>query len=79
MNIHLILEMNDLGVPPFSTLLPLNMNDKLFFCKTLTLNIQVIEAKDVPAMDRNGKSDPFIKLYLLGPKPKDKIGEEKQK
>ena len=79
MNIHLILEMNDLGYPKFSTLLPLNMNEKLFFCKTYMLNIQVIEAKDVPAMDRNGKSDPFIKLYLLGPKSGDKIGEVKTK
>ena len=79
MNIHLVLEMTDLGLPKFATLLPLNMNDKLFYCKNLTLNIQVIEGKDVPAMDRNGKSDPFIKLYLLGPKPKDKIGEVKTK
>ena len=45
MNIHLILEMNDLGYPAFSTLLPLNMNEKLFFCKTLMLNIQVIEQR----------------------------------
>ena len=76
---HLILEMNYFGYPKFSTLPPLNMNDKLFFCKNLTLNILVIEAKDVPAMDRNGFSDPFIKLYLLGPKQNDKIGEVKTK
>ena len=78
-NIHLILEMNDFGYPKFSTILPLNAKDKLFFCKNLTLNIKVIEAKDVPSMDRNGKSDPFIKLYLLGPKQNDKIGEVKTK
>ena len=42
-------------------------------------NIQVIEAKDVPSMDRNGLSDPFIKLYLLGTKTKEKIGEVKTK
>ena len=77
--IHLIFELNDLGYPKFSTLLPLNMNDKLFLCKTYMFNIQVIEAKDVPSMDRNGLSDPFIKLYLLGPKPKEKIGEVKTK
>ena len=77
--IHLILEMNDFGYPSFSTLPPLNMNDKLFLCKSLMLNIQVIEARDVPAMDRNGKSDPFIKLYLLGSKPKEKINEVKTK
>ena len=78
-SMHLILEMNYFGYPKFSTLPPLNMNDKLFFCKNLTLNILVIEAKDVPAMDRNGFSDPFIKLYLLGPKQNDKIGEVKTK
>ena len=61
-NIHLILEMNDFGYPKFSTILPLNAKDKLFFCKNLTLNIKVIEAKDFP--NNAGKTDPFIKLYF---------------
>ena len=78
-SMHLLLEMNDFGYPRFATLPPINMNDKLFFCKNLMFNIQVIEAKDVPAMDRNGKSDPFIILYLLGQKTNEKIGEVKTK
>ena len=78
-SMHLLLEMNDFGYPKFSTLPPINMNDKLFFCKNLMFNIQVIEAKDVPAMDRNGKSDPFMILYLLGQKTNEKIGEVKTK
>ena len=55
------------------------MSDKLYYCTNYTLNILVIEAKDVPSMDRNGLSDPFLKLYLLGPKQNDKIGEVKTK
>ena len=49
------------------------MNKKLYFCHNYTLNVQVFEAKDIPSMDKNGKSDPFLRLYLLGPKPDDKI------
>ena len=65
----------DFGYPKFAPLSPLNINEKLFFCKNYTLNIQVIEAKDVPAMDRCGTSDPYLKLYLLGSKPSEKICE----
>ena len=77
--IHLILEINDLGNQPFSSLPPLNIKDNLFYCETFTLNIKIIEAKDIPAMDKSGTSDPYIRLYLLGAKPKDKICEVKTK
>ena len=54
--IHLILEMNDFGYPPFSKLMPLG-NNNLTLCQSLMLNIQVIEANDIPSMDRNGLSE----------------------
>ena len=53
------------------------MDGLIYLCKDLTLNIKVIEAKDVPAMDRGGTSDPYLKLYLLGSKSNEKIGEVK--
>ena len=55
------------------------MDDQLFYCPNYTLNIEVIEANDVPSMNSNGTSDPYIKLYLLGPKPSDKIKEVQTK
>ena len=55
------------------------MDDQLFYCPNYTLNIEVIEANDVPSMNSNGTSDPYIKLYLLGPKQSDKIKEVQTK
>ena len=76
---NILVEKNYLGNKPFEKYLPLNSKEKLFLCEKYTLNMKVIEAKDLPAMDRNGKSDPFLKLYLLGPKSGDKIEEVKTK
>ena len=56
----MILEINDYGNNPFKSLLPLKVDENQFLCKTYTLNIKVIEATDVPAMNLNGKSDPYI-------------------
>ena len=53
--------------------------EQIIYSQHHTLNIQVIEAKEVPSMDRNGLSDPFLKLYLLGPKPNEKKEETKTK
>ena len=75
--IHLILELDEFGKKPFPTLNPLN--DNLIACKVMTLNIKIIEANDIPSMDLNGFSDPYIKLYMLGKKEKEKIGEVKTK
>ena len=72
MNIHLILELNDFGYPPFSTLPALDINnEKLFLCESLTLNIKIIEAKNLPTE----KSETYFRLYLLGIKPKEKLSE----
>ena len=75
-NIHLILEIKDFGYPPFSTLPALDINkEKLFLCESLTLNVKIIEAKNLPS----DKSETYCKLYLLGAKPKEKIGEVRTK
>ncbi|KAH0789489.1 C2 domain containing protein [Histomonas meleagridis] len=37
----------------------------------VTLNIRIIEATDIPAMDTNGKSDPYCKIKFLN-RPKQK-------
>jgi len=37
---------------------------------TSNLNVTVIEAKDLPAMDLGGTSDPYVKVYLLPDKNK---------
>ena len=71
-NIHLIYEKNYLGNQPFKDL-PFNaIKEKYSKSEVFSLNIKILEAKDVPSMDLNGKSDPYIKLYLLGIKPKEK-------
>jgi len=74
--IHLILELNDFGYPAFPNLPALDINnEKLFLCEALTLNIKIIEAKNLPTE----KSETYCKLYLLGIKPKEKIGEVRTK
>ena len=40
-----------------------------YLCTSMTLNVRIIEAQDIQAMDRNGKSDPYILFYQEG-KPK---------
>ena len=77
--IHLILELNDLGNVPFSTIPPLDTKDNLSICKEFTFNIRIIEGRDIPGLDKKGLSDPYIKLYLLGMKPKERNNEVKTK
>ena len=77
--IHLIYEKNNLGNKKFLNLPSIYETEKYKISDSFTFNIKIIEAKDVPSMDLNGKSDPYIKLYLLGMKPKEKIGEVKTK
>ena len=67
----------EFGKKPFPTLNPLKNN--LIACKTITLNIKIIEANDVPSMDSNGFSDTYINLYMFGIKEKEKIGESENK
>lgn len=78
-SIHIIYEKNYLGNIPFQNLPLINKYDNSFITKSFMLNIKIIEATDVPSMDLNGKSDPYIKLYLKGIKPKEKIAESKTK
>ena len=78
-SIHIICEKNYLGNPPFNGSTLTIPKEKYYISQSFTLNIQILEAKNVPSMDLNGKSDPYIKLYLLGMKPKEKIGEVKTK
>ncbi|VDM96773.1 unnamed protein product [Thelazia callipaeda] len=40
--------------------------------KQHTLSVTILECKELPAMDRNGMSDPYVKLYLL-PEGKQKF------
>ena len=76
LGIHLILELNEFGYPSFATLPELDINkEKLFLCDALTLNIKIIEAKNLPIE----KSETYCRLYLLGIKPKEKIGEVRTK
>ena len=77
--IHLICEKNYLGYHSFKGLPLLDNKENSFISQSFTFNIKIFEANDVPSMDSNGKSDPYIKLYLLGIKPKEKIGEVKTK
>ena len=49
--------MDEFVKKPFSTLSPLKEN--LNTCKTLTLNIRIIEAYNVPSMVLNGFQDPI--------------------
>ena len=76
MGIHLILELNEFGYPAFVGLPDLDINnEKLFLCQSLTLNVKIIEAKNIPSE----KTEYYCRLYLLGIKPKEKIGEVRTK
>ncbi|KAH0795226.1 C2 domain containing protein [Histomonas meleagridis] len=57
------------GKQPFQGLPPLQPIEKI--SDKVTLNIRIIEATDVPAMDPNGKSDPYCKIKFVN-RPKDK-------
>ena len=78
-SIHIVYERNYLGNPPFGNLPLINPNENAIISETFTFNIKIYEAKNIASMDLNGKSDPYIRLYLYGPKPKEKIGEIKTK
>ena len=74
--IHLILELNEFDYPSFATLQELDINkEKLLLCDASTLNIKIIEAKNLSIE----KSETYCRWYLLGIKPKEKIGEVRTK
>ncbi|KAH0796506.1 C2 domain containing protein [Histomonas meleagridis] len=66
--ISLIFNREEYGKPAFPGL-PLLQPDG-YIGNTVTLNIRLIEGTDIPAMDLNGKSDPYVKFAMLGRKDK---------
>jgi hypothetical protein len=60
--ISLFIEIAPFGAPYFAILPPPTRSQG--FGEALTLHIRILRAFDIPSMDLNGKSDPYIALKL---------------
>ena len=66
--ITIILNPQEAGKPSFPGMQILQPEGHL--CENVSLNIHLIEGDDIPAMDKNGKSDPYCKFEMVGRKEK---------